>query len=357
MYIPVMPFTDQDHHWMLLALAEARQGVGLTSPNPPVGAVLIADGQLIGKGYHKRAGLPHAEREAFADALQRGNMPLLSRSTLYVTLEPCSTAGRTPACTEAILEHSVQRVVYGTSDPNPKHAGAADRILSPHGIVVEHGLMEEECLQLIRPFAKTMKTGMPWIVVKMAMSLDGRITRKPGKPQWLTSETARNYVHTLRSKCDAILTGGETVRADNPAFTIRTPDRAVSPDKKQPWRMVLTRDRQTLPAQACFLTDSYADRTVVFEKITDYKELMRNIYQKYDVSVLMVEAGGRLVKTLFQEKLVDEWIGFYAPMILGGSSLALAGEEFLGSEAFLDEVQCTPYGPDICIRGIVQYKD
>ena len=139
------------------ALSLARNGVGMTSPNPPVGAVLVSNGQAIGEGFHRKAGMPHAEREAFADALKRGNASLLPQSTLYVTLEPCSTSGRTPACTDAILEYGVKRVVYGTQDPNPKHAGAADKLLAIHGIVVEHGVMEEECRRLIRPFTKTIK--------------------------------------------------------------------------------------------------------------------------------------------------------------------------------------------------------
>lgn len=351
-----MLFTAQDCHWMSHALSLARNGVGMTSPNPPVGAVLVSNGQAIGEGFHRKAGMPHAEREAFADALKRGNASLLPQSTLYVTLEPCSTSGRTPACTDAILEYGVKRVVYGTQDPNPKHAGAADKLLAIHGIVVEHGVMEEECRRLIRPFTKTIKTGMPWVVVKTAASLDGRIARMPGKSQWLTSEAARNYVHTLRSEADAILTGGETVRVDNPAFTIRTPDRAVSCEKEQPWRMIVTRDRKSLPLRACCFTDNFADRTVVFENIIDYQKLMKIIYQKYDASVLMVEAGGNLVRTLLQHQLVDEWIGFYAPMILGGHAMAVAGEEFLKEEAFLEETDCTMYGPDVCIRGLVRYR-
>lgn len=351
-----MPFSLQDCRWMSQALSLARKGLGTTSPNPPVGAVLVAGDSIIGEGYHRKAGYPHAEREALADALNRGNDLLLSKATLYVTLEPCSTAGRTPACTDAILEYGIKRVVYGARDPNPKHAGAADALLASHGILVEHGLMEKECRTVIRAFTKTMETGMPWIVVKTAMSLDGRISRKQDKPQWLTSGEARNYVHTLRSEADAILTGGETVRSDNPSLTIRTPDKSISSDKIQPWRIILTRDRNSLPSDADCLTDAYADRTLIEENIVDYQDLLKKIHGKYGVSLLMIEAGGNLVREFLQRRLVDEWIGFYAPMILGGAPLGMAGEEFLPEEVFLEEVSWTAFDPDMCVRGILCYK-
>lgn len=340
---------------MQLALELGTKGIGLTSPNPPVGAVIVANGQEIGKGWHHRAGLPHAEREAIRDAIERGHEDLLAGATLYVTLEPCCTQGRTPACTDAIIERKIGRVVFGATDPNPKHAGAAVALLEAHGIEAVSGVLEAECCRLIRSFAQTMIHGRPWVIVKTAMSLDGRITRQPGRSQWLTSELARNRVHTLRARVDGILTGGETVRRDCPALTIRTPDAPVSPDKMQPWRFVATQHPETLPMSAPLFTDEYSDRTVIVPSVTDWKALMKRFYQDYGVSTLLVEAGGHLIRELLNEHLVDEWVGFYAPMILGGSTLSVAGDDFLTDEIHLKIQECQRIGQDFLISGLVDY--
>ena len=205
---------------MNMAIKLASNGIGLTSPNPCVGAVIVHENQVIGSGFHKKAGLPHAEREAIADGVANGNAPLFADSTLYVTLEPCSTSGKTPPCTDAILKHRFKRVVYGSEDPNPKHRGAAADILEQAGIKVTRGVLEKECDHLIRGFRVNMLEGRPWVIAKSAMSLDGRISRSPERSQWLTNEKSRSFVHTLRAECDAILTGGNTMRLDNPSLTI-----------------------------------------------------------------------------------------------------------------------------------------
>ena len=252
---------------MNMAIKLASNGIGLTSPNPCVGAVIVHENQVIGSGFHKKAGLPHAEREAIADGVANGNAPLFADSTLYVTLEPCSTSGKTPPCTDAILKHRFKRVVYGSEDPNPKHRGAAADILEQAGIKVTRGVLEKECDHLIRGFRVNMLEGRPWVIAKSAMSLDGRISRSPERSQWLTNEKSRSFVHTLRAECDAVLTGGNTVRLDNPSLTIRKPDRPVSPLKEQPWRIILTHDASSIPADSICLTDEFRDRTLVVENV------------------------------------------------------------------------------------------
>ncbi|WP_418174465.1 bifunctional diaminohydroxyphosphoribosylaminopyrimidine deaminase/5-amino-6-(5-phosphoribosylamino)uracil reductase RibD, partial [Akkermansia sp.] len=258
---------DQDTRWMNMAVKLAEKGVGLTSPNPCVGAVIVHEDQVIGSGFHEKAGLPHAERKAIADGTARGNSALFADSTLYVTLEPCSTTGKTPPCTEAILEHHFKRVVYGSQDPNPRHRGAAADILGRAGIQVTRGILEKECDHLIRGFRLNMLEGRPWVIAKSAMSLDGRISRSPERSQWLTNEKSRSFVHTLRAECDAILTGGNTMRLDNPSLTIRKPDRPVSSLKEQPWRIILTHNAASIPADSVCLTDEFRDRTLIIENV------------------------------------------------------------------------------------------
>ena len=171
---------------MRRALELAGRGLGKTSPNPPVGAVVVKNGTVLGEGWHQGAGQPHAEVEALNDAFRRHGSAGLEGSTVYVTLEPCSTHGRTGPCTTALLRAAVGRVVIGASDPNPAHTGRARAVLEEGGIVVEEGIEEARCEELIRAFAKVQKTGLPWVLVKTAMSLDGRITRPSGEGQWLS---------------------------------------------------------------------------------------------------------------------------------------------------------------------------
>ena len=180
-----------DEQWMELAIAEARKGVGTTSPNPPVGAVIVKNDTLLGCGWHRKAGEPHAEREAIANVTNEHGSSALREATIYVTLEPCSTRGRTPACTDGIIEAGISRVVYGSTDPNPAHVGRADSILSSAGIDVSRLKDTSACDKLIRPFTKVQRTGLPWVILKSAMSLDGRVTRPPGESQWLTSTESR----------------------------------------------------------------------------------------------------------------------------------------------------------------------
>ncbi len=351
-----MSTEDRDARWMKMALELAGNGIGLTSPNPCVGAVIVHEDKVIGAGFHEKAGLPHAERNAIADGIARGNAVLFKNSTLYITLEPCSTTGRTPPCTEAIVEHHFKRVVYGSEDPNPKHRGAAAEILDRAGIQVTHGILERECDRLIRGFRLNMLEKRPWVIAKSAMSLDGRISRSPERSQWLTNEKSRSFVHTLRAECDAILTGGNTLRLDNPSLTIRNPDRPVSPLKKQPWRIILTRTAASLPEDSICLTDEFRDRTLIIENVSNYLELLQNLYIDRKIGTILLEAGGCLVREFLKAGLIDEWVGFYAPMITGGGAEGVEGGAFLEHEAYLEQSVVSTFGNDVCIRGDVRYR-
>ena len=245
----------RDEAFMQQALREARRGLGMTSPNPAVGAVIVRGGRVVARGYHRRAGLPHAEIEA----IRALRTPGLARgATIYVTLEPCSTHGRTPPCVEAIREAGFSRVVLGAIDPNPRHSGAGVEILRAAGVQVTTGICEAECRELNAPFNKWIATGVPWVIAKAGLSLDGRLTRSPGEGQWLTGPAARADAHRLRARVDAILIGANTLRADNPRLTVRGVAGA-----RQPWRVVLAGVGSRLPKTAHLFTDEHRARTLV----------------------------------------------------------------------------------------------
>ena len=298
---------------MAAALDQAKRGVGLTSPNPPVGAVIVNNGVMVGCGFPRRAGEPHAEIEALNDALQR-SPKLIAGSTLYVTLEPCSTTGRTPACTDAIRSARIRRVVYGARDPNPAHQGRADTMLQAARIEVTPGIMEEECREIIRPFAKWITRGLPYVIAKAGQSLDGRLTRPPGEPAWITSEVARAHARRLRGRVDAIIVGAETVRNDNPLLTLREVD--AGQGKPQPWRVVMTRTGN-LPPNAHLFTDAFKDRTVVMTGLS-FPEVLREL-GKCGVLSVLVEGGGLILGEAFASREVDEVVWYVAPRLCGSS--------------------------------------
>jgi len=337
--------TDED--WMALALVEARKGVGRTAPNPPVGAVVVKDGKFLGAGWHRRAGLPHAEVEAMAAAELAHGKGCLAGATVYVTLEPCSTAGKTPACTGGLWQAGVSRVVYGCADPNPAHAGAADDILKKAGITVRARVLEKECGEILRPFAKVQRTGLPWVIWKCAMSLDGRITRPEGEGQWLSGAESRAEVQRLRAEVDAILTSGETVRRDKPSLTIRVPELLEGRD--QPWRVVLTDRPESMPDEAPLFTDEWKNRTLI--RRGGLEETLRELARERGVLSVMLEAGGKLSAAMFAAGLVDEAVIYLAPILCGGGTLpALAGGFTESME--LREVTWKNFGADRRVRGL-----
>lgn len=335
-----------DCEWMATALEEARKGIGKTSPNPPVGAVIVRDGVLLGRGWHSKAGLAHAEVEAIADAEKTHGREALNGATAYVTLEPCSTAGRTPACTSGLAAAGISRVAYGSVDPNPAHAGAADAVLKAAGIEVLSGVLQEKCDEILEPFSKVQRTGLPWVIWKCAMSLDGKITRPEGEGQWLSGIESRADVQVLRSQVDAILTSGETVRRDRPALTIRIPE--LLDGREQPWRIVVTDQPRTMPQDAALFSDEWKHRTLIRRR-ENPEELLRELVKEQGVLTVMIEAGGKFSAAMIAAGLVDEAVIYYAPMLCGGTVPALAEEAFCASVT-LGEISYKPIGNDLRIR-------
>ena len=333
------------------ALNLARRGVGLTSPNPSVGAIVVsAEGNMIGSGYHRKAGTAHAEIVAIEDAMQV-NSRLLRGSTIYVTLEPCSTHGRTPPCTQRIKDVGIRRVVFGAADPNPKHTNQSYTILGAAGIQVTGGVLEEECQDVIRPFAKWIMTGVPWVIAKVGQSLDGRITRPAGEPPWITSDSARSHARRLRLRADAILIGAETLRMDNPHLTLRDAD--IGTGKEQPWRVVLTRSGR-LPADAHLFTDEFKDRTIVLHNLS-FPDVLKELGSR-DIVTVLVEGGGNVMGQAFQSQEVDEVFWYIAPRICGSGRPSIVGLP-LPYSIPLEHAKVLPIADNVCITGYPVWPD
>lgn len=339
-----------DETWMQLALEEAYKGFGTTSPNPPVGAVIVRNGELLGKGHHVKAGQPHAEREALADVRRQGRGEELKGATIYVTLEPCSSYGRTPPCTEGIIEAGIARVVYGAVDPDERHRGRADAVLSAAGVSTQSGVCKAACELLLRSWAYSVQRKRPWVTAKVATTLDGRMKRRATR--WLSNEQSICHAHELRLRSDAVLVGGNTVRTDNPALTIRTPlTQEIPAAKEQPWRIVLTQDKKTLPADAALFTDVYAARTLVFENVADLETLLETLYRDYGIVNLMLECGGRLLRRFLEAGLVNAWVQEIAPVLSGGTEEVLPGD-YLPQEQQLTIESITPVAGNVILKGV-----
>lgn len=326
-----MKFSASDERFVGRALALAKRGAGKTSPNPMVGAVLVRNGRIIGDGWHKKAGGPHAE----VNALRRGNA---RGATLYVTLEPCCTHGRTPPCTDAIIAAGVKRVVVAALDPNPKHNGRGLRALKRAGIRVEAGLLAEEAAHLNEAFNKWIVTGLPLVIAKAAMSLDGKIATRTGDSKWITSEAARRYGHKVRAQVDAIVVGAGTVIADDPQLTVRHGVRG-----RQPLRVVVD-SRGRCPLKAKLFSDKYRSRTLVVTSQqlkakwrralsgrgvgvamlpargghVSMRAVMKLLGHR-EVTSVLIEGGGGLPGAVFDAGLVDKVLFFYAPLVIGGA--------------------------------------
>jgi diaminohydroxyphosphoribosylaminopyrimidine deaminase/5-amino-6-(5-phosphoribosylamino)uracil reductase len=338
------PAAMADQRFMRAALREARRGVGHTSPNPAVGAVIVRGGRVVARGFHRRAGEPHAEIEA----LRALKNPALARgATIYVTLEPCSTHGRTPPCVEAIVAAEFARVVIGAIDPNPAHAGRGVESLRRVGIGVTTGVLEAECRALNAAFNKWIVTGLPHVTAKAGMSLDGRLTRPPGEGQWLTSAASRADAHRLRAEVDAILIGAGTLRADNPRLTVRG-----VPGVRQPWRVVVA-GRDPLPKGAHIFTDEHRDRTLVYRG-KSLRTVLRDLGRKQIASVL-IEGGTRVLGEAFDARLVDRVEFYVAPLLCGGPAVVVGGKG-AGSTAeslALQNPRYTKIGSDLRLEASV----
>ena len=289
--------------------------------------------------------------EAIRDA-QLQNPGRLPGATIYVTLEPCSTHGRTPPCTEAVKAAGISRVVYGASDPNPAHAGRCDDILMRSRIDVVSGVLEAECRALIRPFSKWITTGIPYVLAKAGQSLDGRITRPAGEGQWITNEEARAHGRSLRARVDAIIVGAETVRQDNPRLTLR--DASSANGKEQPWRVVLTRSG-VLPPESHLFTDEFKDRTLVMQD-KDLPQVLADLGRRGVVSVL-IEGGGVILGQAFRERLVDEVYWYISPRLCGGGGQPSIAGPALAQSIELKDIEVRQMGDNMLMHGIPVWPD
>ena len=358
-----------DEKFMREALRIARNAEGRTSPNPLVGAVIVKDGKIIAEGWHRQAGTPHAEIHALnmAGDLARG-------ATLYVTLEPCSHFGRTPPCAQAIINAGISRVVAAMSDPNPKVAGRGFELLRAAGVEVEVGLLEAEARRLNEVFIKWITRQLPFVTMKFACTLDGKIATVAGESQWISGSESRRFTHHLRDINNAILVGVGTVLADNPSLTTRLVE------GKNPVRVIVDSNART-PLESKVVADKSA-RTILavtanappdkisalrsrgVEVITagngervDLESLMHALAEREITSVL-VEGGGTIHFSLLRARLVDKVFAFIAPKIIGGSC-ALSAVEGVGFEKLSEAVElndftATTLGEDILISGYVK---
>jgi diaminohydroxyphosphoribosylaminopyrimidine deaminase/5-amino-6-(5-phosphoribosylamino)uracil reductase len=360
-------FSAADHEYMAQALRLARNGMYSTSPNPRVGCVMVRDGQVVGEGWHERAGLPHAEINALraAGAGAKG-------ATLYVTLEPCSHTGRTPPCADALIEAGVARVVAAMQDPNPLVAGQGLERLRAAGIEVACGLLEVEALELNIGFVTRMTLGRPWLRLKTASSLDGKSALNNGVSQWITGAEARRDVHRLRARSCALLTGIGTVLADDPQLNVRDVETA-----RQPLRVVVDSTLRTPPTAkildggGCLIATASPDR----ERIArledagaeiiglpgtpgrvDLPGLMQTLAQR-GINEVTVEAGCTLNGALLEANLVDELVMYVAPLLLGDKARGLFGMRELTEMAGRREVRIVDMrmvGKDSRIRALLR---
>lgn len=364
---------------MRLALSLARRGYGRTSPNPMVGAVIVQKGGIVGKGWHRKAGGPHAEVAALEDARRKGAR--IRGATLYVTLEPCSSHGRTPPCVDSIKAASIKRVVIAATDPNPRHAGRAFRLLKRAGIKVDVGILCDESNQLNEAFNHWICAKTPFVTVKAAMTLDGKIATAAGESKWITSEKSRTHAMRLRAGSDAILVGINTVLADDPGLTARSTASASAPRRPTSLRRIILDSRARTPLNARVVSDADAHLTTIVvtsaaakkrvaalarhvDVITaptrdgrpDLRWLMRRL-GKQEVASLLVEGGGEVNASFLESGLTHRVAFFYAPKILGGrdSRKAVAGKGAtrLADLIRLEDIHWRKLGCDLLLTGRV----
>lgn len=329
---------------MARAVELARRGLGQTSPNPAVGAVIARGDRLIAEGWHRKAGAPHAEVEAIRAAREP-----LTGATLYVTLEPCSTRGKTPPCTDAILEARFARVVYGAPDPTEANGGRARQQLEAAGVEVLAGMLEEACTDLNRAWNHWVRTGRPYVIAKWAMTLDGQIGTPPDRSHAISGPESHADLMRLRREVDAILVGAGTVRADNPRLTIRGLE-----CRQQPLRIVLSNSGE-LPQDAHLFRDAFAGRTRVFAH-QSLHAVLSSLGEEGVVSVL-IEGGSEIHGAALEARIPHEIVVYLAPTMLGGPIPAIGGLGAPGNDqaSRLDKLECIQLGQDLRLTGRVRY--
>lgn len=358
---------------MRLALGEARKGIGRTSPNPCVGAVIVKNDQVIAKGYHKKAGTPHAEIHAL-----RAAGSAAAGATMYVTLEPCNHTGKTPPCSHAVAAAGIARVVVGMEDPNPLVDGTGITYLRERKIEVVTGVLQEECRAINRPFIKHITTGMPWVVMKAGISLDGKLNYQQGESGWITGSKSVEKVHRLRNIHDAIMVGHHTVAIDNPSLTTRL----TRGKGRDPIRiildstLVLASDMRPFTVQSAaptwvFCAETAEERRVrqlesigvrVFPVQRDeYGLVLRQVFRRLGengVTSVLVEGGAALHGAILREQLYDYANLFLAPLFAGEGGISLLSGYFATSKqdcVIIEAPTYTKTGEDVMISGCLHY--
>ncbi len=325
-------FSKNDSHYMSIALKLASQGRDGVKANPMVGCVVVKDGQIIAKGYHQTFGEAHAEINALSQINNQAD-----GATLYVTLEPCSHVGKTPPCAQAIIDSGVNQVVVATLDPNPLVSGQGVAMLEAAGIKVNVGLLEAEALTLNRGFIKRMQTGLPFVTCKIAMSLDGKTSMASGESQWITAKAAREDVQHLRTKNQAVMTGSGTVLSDNPSMTVRLNTTTVSPlrvviDSQQQITdqtlNIFSNDAPTL------VLDPNNSKTLDNGKL-DLTDVLKQLGEQ-GINTVLLEAGPNLIGAMIKENLIDEFVIYTAPILMGSNANSMAT---LALDAMNDKIQ------------------
>ena len=362
---------------MQKALDLAEKGRGRTSPNPMVGAVIVQNGKIVGQGFHKRAGTPHAEIHALKEAGDKA-----MGADLYVTLEPCCHFGRTAPCTSAVIEAGIRRVVMAMIDPNPKVAGKGLDKLRRAGIETSVGLMANEAHKLNSGFIKYTTTGLPLVILKAASSLDGKIATVTGESKWITNPLSRLKVHEIRNHVDAILVGVGTVLADDPQLTVRLSDQDKT---KDPVRIIVDSKGKTPHSAKAFAPHSSTkvivattnqiklEQQQLYEKLgaevllvpstssgrVDLKQLISKLGQR-QITSLLIEGGGEIHASAIGSGIVDEVFFFLAPILIGGreapSSIQGNGIKHLYQAVQLKEMACTAIGQDLMVHALVETK-
>ncbi len=323
--------SPEDEKYMRMALDMAEKGSGYVNPNPLVGSVIVKDGQVIAKGFHERYGELHAERNAIKNATEP-----IEGATIYVTLEPCCHYGKTPPCTEAIIENGIKRVVVGAMDPNPLVNGKGINILNEHGISVTTGVLEEECLRMNEVFFHYVKTGLPFVVLKYAMTLDGKIASSSGKSKWISGEESRHFVHELRHRYMGIMVGIGTVLADDPELTCRidglkNPYRIICDTNLQiPITSKIVQTADEIPTFIATVLSPDSKKAIELNNLgcniislpesetgLNLKELMKHL-AALKIDSILLEGGAEMNYSMLKEKLVQKAYVFIAPKILGG---------------------------------------
>ncbi|MFA5164372.1 MAG: bifunctional diaminohydroxyphosphoribosylaminopyrimidine deaminase/5-amino-6-(5-phosphoribosylamino)uracil reductase RibD [Candidatus Omnitrophota bacterium] len=341
----------EDKKYIGAAIELASAARGKTSPNPCVGAVVVKRGKIVGKGYHRYAGGPHAEVYALKQAGTKAK-----GATLYVSLEPCRHYGKTPPCVDMINEYGIRRVVAAMKDPNPLNNGKGLAALRRYGIRAESGIMRKEARELNRPFIKYMEEKMPFVIVKAAQTLDGKIATRTGDSKWVSNEASRRFVHRLRSEADAVIVGANTVVKDDPLLTARIKGVRA----KQPLRVILA-GRNGIPGNAKVLHSRGGKALVMMPdrktgKVA-IKKLLRVLADRGVMSVL-IEGGGELIASAFREKVVDKVYFFIAPKIAGGrdakSSVEGEGVANMKDSVVIRDITLHDMAGDILIEGYVR---